>query len=71
MRKTILQAQAIILIACFTLAAGAIRGSELEGLDQLTKERGLFKKTLINPDTDFSRYSKLYPMTAKLQFRSI
>ena len=39
------------------------------GLDELTKEKGQFKKTLINQDTDFSKYTKLYPTRVRLEIR--
>jgi hypothetical protein len=32
---------------------------EPEGLDELTKRKGAFKTTLVRPDADFSRYTKL------------
>ncbi len=42
----------------------------VEGLDELKKEKGLFKTTLINPDVDFSSYSQLCPNGVLLQFHS-
>ena len=41
-----------------------------KGLDELTKSKGHFKKTLIRPDADFSKYGKVYPRRVLLQFRS-
>lgn len=32
---------------------------EPQGLDELTKKKGAFKTTLVRPDADFSRYTKL------------
>jgi hypothetical protein len=47
------------------------RGSGLgvEGFDELEKEKGQFKTTLIHPDADFASYSKLAPKGVLLQFR--
>ena len=39
------------------------------GLDQLKKQKGVFKTTLINPEANFSNYSKLCPKRVLLQFR--
>jgi hypothetical protein len=51
----------------FALSPGP--GTGPDGLDELTKEKGLFKTTLINPGVDFSSYSKLCPKRVLLQFR--
>jgi hypothetical protein len=40
-----------------------------DGADELTKQKGLFKTTLINPGADFSSYHKLSPKRILLQFR--
>jgi hypothetical protein len=57
----------VALFFCFAKSSGA--SSESEGLDALTKQKGLFKTTLINPDAKFSSYSKLSPKRVLLQFR--
>ena len=69
MKKTIF----LILTTTLAVSIGNAKNPGLspgsEGLDELTKEKGLFKTTLINPDADFSRYSKLCPKRVLLQFR--
>ena len=52
----------------FAKNPGPIPGSE--GLDELAKQKGLFKTTLIKPDAEFSSYTKLSPKRVLLQFRS-
>jgi len=59
----------MVLAAGFSLAKDPGTGYVPEGFDELTKQKGHFKKTLIRPDADFSRYSKLYPRKVMLQFR--
>ncbi len=57
------------LAAGFSLAKNPGPSSGPEGLDELTKQKGTFKTTLIRPDTDFSKYGKVYPKRVLLQFR--
>ena len=57
------------LIAGVGLAKNLNTGYEPDGLDELTKQKGLFKTTLVNPDANFSRYSKLYPKKVMLIIR--
>jgi hypothetical protein len=59
----------LFLVAGFGFARSPGHSSGPEGLDELTKEKGLFKITLINPEAEFSRYSKLCPKQVLLQFR--
>lgn len=70
MRKAIFVLLAIALTVGSGFAKNRSSGSEPEGLDELSKQKGLFKTTLINPDTDFSKYSKLYAKNVRLRFRS-
>ena len=61
----------VLLLAASSIIAknpGPVTG--VEGLDELKKEKGLFKTTLINPDVDFSSYSQLWPNGVLLQFHS-
>ena len=69
MKKATVLGLAMILSAGFGLARDQSAGYGVPGLDDLTKEKGLFKTTLINPDTEFSSYSKLSPKRVLLQFR--
>lgn len=69
MRKATILGLAIILSAGFSFARDQSGGYGVPGFDDLTKDKGLFKTTLINPDTDFSSYSKLCPKRVLLQFR--
>lgn len=65
--------RAFFFVLVFSLAASFSvsknSGTGPEGLDDLKKQKGLFKTTLINPDTDFSSYNSLYPRRVLLQFR--
>lgn len=52
----------VLLIACVAgigLAKNLDTGYEPEGLDELAKQKGVFKTTLVNPSADFSRYTKV------------
>jgi len=69
MRKATVLGLAMILSAGFSFARDQSAGYGVPGLDDLTKEKGLFKTTLINPDTEFSSYSELLPKRVLLQFR--
>jgi hypothetical protein len=69
MRKAAVLGLAIILSAGFSFARDQSSGYGVPGLDDLTKEKGTFKTTLINPDTEFSSYRNLCPKRVLLQFR--
>jgi len=69
MRKATILGLVMILAAGFSFARDQSSGYGVPGLDELTKQKGLFKTTLINPDTEFSSYSKLCPKRVLLQFR--
>lgn len=60
----------IFLAAGFNVAMNPGPVTGVEGLDELKKEKGLFKTTLINPNADFSSYNKVCPKRVLLQFRS-
>jgi hypothetical protein len=68
-KKTVYLVIMVILVVNNALAQNSGPGVGSEGLDQLTKEKGLFKTTLVNPETDFSRYNQLCPKRVLLQFR--
>jgi len=68
-KKTVFLILMMTLVVSFGIAKSQDNSSGPEGLDQLTKEKGVFKTTLINPDADFSSYSKLFPKRVLLQFR--
>ena len=65
----------ILLILALSLATGLSYARNPgpnfgpEGLDELKKRKGLFKTSLINPNAEFSSYSKLCPTRILLQFR--
>jgi hypothetical protein len=48
------------------LAAKIDTGITPEGYDELAKQKGLFKTTLVHPDADFSQYTKLNPRKVML-----
>ncbi len=64
----------IILVFCVAVFLGHAKSSDAisgsEELEALTKQKGLFKTTLINPEVNFSSYTRLCPRRVLLQFRS-
>lgn len=69
MKKIILLVLVFFLAASFSFAKKPGPSSGPDGLDELTKQKGLFKTTLVNPSADFSSYNKLSPKRVLLQFR--
>ena len=69
MKKIILLLLVLSLAAGFSFARKPGPSTGPDGLDELTKQKGLFKTTLINPGTDFSNYNRLCPKRVLLQFR--
>lgn len=59
MKKTILLTALMACVAAMSVAKSLDTGFEPEGLDELAKQKGVFKTTLVHPDADFSRYTKL------------
>jgi hypothetical protein len=60
---------AVVLSAGSSFAGNQSTGNGPNGLDELTKQKGLFRTTLINTDAHFSGYSKLCPKRVLFQFR--
>jgi hypothetical protein len=69
MRRAVIVGLAVVLVAGSSPAGNESSGYGPEGLDELTKQKGLFKTTLINSDAQFSGYRKLCPKRVLLQFR--
>jgi len=69
MRKAILFVLTVALSTFFSFARDSSFGTGPKGLDELKKQKGQFKTTLIRPDADFSKYVKIYPKRVLLQFR--
>ncbi len=67
MKKTLVLL--MVLVAGSVFAKSFDTGYDPEGLDELTKQKGTFKTTLVRPGTDFSRYSKLNPRQVALVIR--
>lgn len=59
MKKLILPVLVMLLVSGVIFAKNLDTGYEPEGLDELAKQKGVFKTTLVRPDADFSRYTKL------------
>ncbi len=63
----------LVLVVVLTSSVGLARsfdtGYEPEGLEELEKHKGLFKTTLVDPDSDFNRYNKIYPRKVMLVVR--
>jgi len=70
MRKAMLPGATIALVLSSVVAVAPSSAADVEGFDELIKEKGLFKKTLIHPEADFSTYRSLYQETVRIQFRS-
>ena len=68
-RKAIFIVLFLSLVANISFSKSPGPSSGPEGFDGLKKQKGLFKTTLINPDTNFSSYGKLCPKRVLLQFR--
>ncbi len=63
----------ILLVACVAgigFAKSLDTGYEPEGYDELAKQKGVFKTTLVRPDADFSRYTKLNARKVMLVVRN-
>lgn len=69
MKKSVLLVGLMVLAAGFVVAKSFETGYEPEGLDNLEKQKGVYKTTLVDPDADFSRYSKIYPQKVMLIVR--
>jgi len=68
-RKIALVVLIVALGVGFSFARNSNSGFGPDGLDELEKQKGQFKTTLIHPDADFAGYSKLCPKRVLLQFR--
>jgi hypothetical protein len=68
-RRIVIVVLVMALGVGFGFARNSSSGFGPEGLDELEKQKGQFKTTLINPDADFAGYSKLCPKRVLLQFR--
>ena len=68
-RRAMIVGLTVVLAAGPIFAGNRSSGYGPNGLDELTKQKGLFKTTLVNPDAEFSGYSKLCPKRVLLQFR--
>ena len=69
MKRAVLLIVGVMLIAGLTMAKKINLSYEPEGFDELAKEKGVFKTTLIRPDADFSKYTKLNPRKVMLVVR--
>ena len=58
MKKIILPILVMMLLPGVILAKNLTAGYEPAGLDELAKQKGIFKTTLINPEADFPRYTE-------------
>lgn len=68
-KTTAILVVAAVVVTGIVCAKNLETGYEPEGLDELDKQKGLFKTTMIRPDADFSRYSKLNPRKVMLVVR--
>ena len=62
----------ILVVACVTgvgFSKSLDTGYAPEGYDELAKQKGVFKTTLVRPDADFLRYTKLHPRKVMLVVR--
>lgn len=61
----------VVVLASVVALFGAVDGASRTGpgLDALEKQKGIFTRTLVHPEADFSRYEKLLPTTVVLEFR--
>ena len=66
--------KAAFLLLCGVLMTGVLCAQEVPvdkvtGSDDLVKEKGPWQGTWVRPDTDFSKYSKLYMWVSLFKFR--
>ena len=66
MRKTLVLALVVMLAVGVVLAKSFVTGYEPDGLDELKKQKGSFKTTLVRPDADFSRSTEIQVKTVAL-----
>jgi len=59
----------VLMSSLGAAAAGVSIGYEPEGFDELDKQKGIFKTTLVKPDADFSRYTQIQPRTVAVVIR--
>lgn len=69
MRRIVLVALVLALSVGFGFARNSNSGFGPDGHDELEKQKGQFKTTLVHPDADFAGYSKICPKRVLLQFR--
>ena len=69
MRKTVVMTIVGLGLGAPLLAMTLTAGYEPAGLDDLHKEKGAFKTTLVRPDADLASYTKIQPMTVALLMR--
>ena len=69
MKRITLVFLSMALFSAFGLAWSMSSDFGPDGFDQLEKQKGQFKTTLIHPEADFTDYSKLCPKGVLLQFR--
>jgi hypothetical protein len=69
MKKIVLAAAVMAVVAVSGVAKTLDTGYEPKGLDELAKRKGTFKTTLVRPGADFSRYTKLNPRQVALVIR--
>lgn len=67
---TIVTIGAVLMMAGAAAARSLETGYELPGLDDLKKEKGVFKTTLIQPGADFSRFDGFHQRTVVLVVES-
>lgn len=69
MKKSALLIVLMVLVAGFVIGKSFETGYEPAGLDELEKQKGLFKNTEVRTDADFSRYTKIYQRKVMLVVR--
>lgn len=69
MKRIVLLMLLLVFAAVLGVAKSLDTGYEPKGLDELTKQKGTFKTTLVRPDADFTRYTKLNPRQVALVIR--
>jgi hypothetical protein len=60
----------VLCVGVPLVAVSSVTGYEPEGFDELDKQKGTFKTTLVRPDADFSRYTKIQPRAVALEIHN-
>jgi hypothetical protein len=68
-KRTVLVAMVVLLVVGFGMAQGKSKMLEVEGFDALIEHDGRFETTLVRPDADITRYTRLLPQNVEIELK--